>query len=192
MKTLIVYFSKFGNTRKLAEAMAETMKQAGDARAWKELVNRYQALVYTIALRVGLSMADAADCFQQSWVALYEHRKRIKDPERVAGWLATTARREAIRVYRRNLRQSDLPDDDRHIDPSALPDEELELLERQAHLENGMTQLDSRCRRLIELLFLAPEDWSYEQIAEKLEIAPNSLGPIRQRCLERLRKILSD
>ncbi len=32
MRTLIVYFSKFGNTRKLAEAMAETMKQAGDTR----------------------------------------------------------------------------------------------------------------------------------------------------------------
>ncbi len=33
MRTLIVYFSKFGNTRKLAEAMAETIKQAGEARA---------------------------------------------------------------------------------------------------------------------------------------------------------------
>ncbi len=33
MKTLIVYFSKFGNTRRVAEAMAETMKPAGDVRA---------------------------------------------------------------------------------------------------------------------------------------------------------------
>ncbi|MBP7051993.1 MAG: flavodoxin domain-containing protein [Phycisphaerae bacterium] len=32
MKTLIVYFSKFGNTRRLAEAMAEAFKQAGEAR----------------------------------------------------------------------------------------------------------------------------------------------------------------
>lgn len=33
MKTVIVYFSKFGNTKKLAEAMAETMNSAGQARA---------------------------------------------------------------------------------------------------------------------------------------------------------------
>ena len=33
MRTLIVYFSKFGNTKRLAEAMTETMKPAGDARA---------------------------------------------------------------------------------------------------------------------------------------------------------------
>ena len=32
MRTLIVYFSKFGNTRRLAEAMAETLKAAGEAR----------------------------------------------------------------------------------------------------------------------------------------------------------------
>ncbi len=32
MKTLVVYFSKFGNTRRLAEAIAEVMKQAGDIR----------------------------------------------------------------------------------------------------------------------------------------------------------------
>ncbi len=32
MKTLIVYFSKFGNTRRIAEAIAETMKPAGDVR----------------------------------------------------------------------------------------------------------------------------------------------------------------
>lgn len=33
MKTLVVYFSKFGNTRRIAEAIAEALKQAGDARA---------------------------------------------------------------------------------------------------------------------------------------------------------------
>jgi flavodoxin len=32
MKTSIVYFSKFGNTRRVAEAIAETMKQAEEVR----------------------------------------------------------------------------------------------------------------------------------------------------------------
>jgi flavodoxin len=32
MKTLVVYFSKFGNTRRLAETIAEVMKPGGDAR----------------------------------------------------------------------------------------------------------------------------------------------------------------
>jgi flavodoxin len=32
MKTLVVYFSKFGNTRRLAEAVAQVLKQGGDTR----------------------------------------------------------------------------------------------------------------------------------------------------------------
>jgi len=32
MKTLVVYFSKFGNTKRVAEAVAEVMRQAGEAR----------------------------------------------------------------------------------------------------------------------------------------------------------------
>lgn len=32
MRTLIVYFSKFGNTRRIAETIAEVMKQAGEVR----------------------------------------------------------------------------------------------------------------------------------------------------------------
>jgi len=32
MRTLVVYFSKFGNTRRVAQAIAETMKQAADVR----------------------------------------------------------------------------------------------------------------------------------------------------------------
>ena len=33
MQTLVVYFSKFGNTRRIAEAIAEVVARAGDARA---------------------------------------------------------------------------------------------------------------------------------------------------------------
>ena len=32
MKTLIVYFSKFGNTKRVAQVIAETLKSAGEAR----------------------------------------------------------------------------------------------------------------------------------------------------------------
>lgn len=33
MKALVVYFSKFGNTRRIAEAIAQTLSRAGEARA---------------------------------------------------------------------------------------------------------------------------------------------------------------
>ncbi len=165
---------------------------AGNPGAWEELVRRYQPLVYTVATRAGLSMADAADCFQQTWVALYTNRRRITDPTRLSAWLVTTAKRESIRLYKRASAHSDLDDGPELADDARLPDEEMEHLETQGRLESGLRRLDERCRKLLIALFFDPEDRSYEQIAADLGIAMNSMGPIRGRCLKRLKSLLGE
>lgn len=75
---------------------------------------------------------------------------------------------------------------------AALPDEEVIALERQAILEVALEHLDSRCAALLRALFFEPENKSYKQIAKDLGVAANTLGPLRSRCLERLRKVLEE
>jgi RNA polymerase sigma factor (sigma-70 family) len=123
-------------------------------------------------------------------VALYENRKKLTDPSRLSAWLVTTAKREALRLRRHTERNSGEAGEDEPKDPHPLPDEELAALERQAHLEIAIQQLDPRCRELLELFFFAPEKRTYEQIASALGIAGNSLGASRRRCLNRLKEIL--
>jgi RNA polymerase sigma factor (sigma-70 family) len=166
--------------------------QGGQSAAWKELVVRYQPLVYTVATRAGLSMADAQDCFQQTWVKLHQYRNSIKDPTRLAAWLVTTAKREAIRLKERAGRFDDLESAPDPADPDPLPDEQLDRSRRQAQLEIGLSRLDERCRKLLTAMFFADHNASYEEIAAQVGIAPNSMGPIRQRCLDRLKKFLVD
>jgi len=160
--------------------------------AWKILIERYQALVYAVVTRAGLSSADAADCFQQTWVLLYQNRKKVKDPSRLSAWLVTTAKREALRTIRKGRRMtSDEPSPDTAgADP--LPDEVLERLELQSELEQALKKIDNRCRALLQAVFFAPESRSYAEIAADLGLAANSLGPIRQRCLKRLRQLLEE
>ncbi len=164
----------------------------GDDKAWRQLVRRYQSLVYTVALRAGLSMAEASDCFQQTWLALFKNRHRLKDPSRLSAWLVTTSKREALRLVRRTHPSADSEDVPEQVDTAALQDEQLEQLERQTYFKTALDQMDSRCRKLLHLLFLGDEDLSYEQIAVRSGISFNSLGPIRRRCLEKLRKVLED
>jgi RNA polymerase sigma factor (sigma-70 family) len=164
----------------------------GDNAAWNELVRRYQALVYAVVTRAGLSMADAADCFQQTWVLLFRHRHRLHDPSRLSAWLVTTAKREALRLRRRAARESGDPLELDLIASDPLPDEALEQLERQTQLEIALKELDSRCRQVVKALFFAPEEKSYEEIARSFGLSVNSLGPVRRRCLERLKQILAD
>lgn len=164
---------------------------AGDDAAWSELVRRYQALVYAVVTRAGLSMADAADCFQQTWVLLFRHRHRLHDPSRLSAWLVTTAKREALRLRRRSDRESGDPAEMEIADHDPLPDETMEQLERQAQLEVALKELDLRCRQVVEAFFFASEDKSYEDIARSFGLSANSLGPVRRRCLERLKQILA-
>ncbi len=164
----------------------------GKSGAWEELVVRYQALVYAVASRAGLDMGDVQDCFQQVWYLLYKNRKKISDPSRISAWLVTTAKREAIRLRKR---ASTIDVDIEEVKVAAsdlLPDEMLEKLEEQFHLETGLKMLDERCRDLLYAMFFASENKSYDNIAKDLGIAINSIGPIRRRCLERLKKILEE
>ncbi|MFQ5607480.1 MAG: RNA polymerase sigma factor [Candidatus Zixiibacteriota bacterium] len=163
---------------------------AGNAKAWSELVNRYQALVYSIATRSGLSSAEAGDCFQHTWIALYQNRTSVKDPDQLSSWLSTTARREAYRLKKRAWAAESLDQAPEPIDDTELPDETLERLQLQSQFESALGSIDVRCRKLLYALFFSPKEESYREIAERLGISMNSLGPTRQRCLEKLKKEL--
>lgn len=165
---------------------------AGRSVAWKELIDRYQSLVYAVATRAGLSLADSADCFQQTFVLLFQNRRKIQDPTRLSAWLVTTAKRESIRLSRQASVQLNFEPGEELADGSPLPDADLEHLERQAQLQTAISQLEERCQKLLHALFFAPEEMSYEQVAKSVGISFNSLGPIRGRCLQRLKKVLEE
>src|ERR671932_568221 len=64
--------------------------QDGDAHAWEMLVARYERLIFSVALRNGLTREDAADVTQTTFVALLESMGRLRaDGERVSYWLMT-------------------------------------------------------------------------------------------------------
>ncbi len=164
----------------------------GDQDAWARLVNRYAGLVNTVARRVGLSTFDAEDCAQNTWLALYRNRGVIRDPSRLPAWLIMTTKRYAIRMLDRQYRQSTFS---QHVEPESVgapPDEELLRLESQDILNHAIGQLDERCQRLLHALFLSPDNPSYRKIAKTLQISPNAMGPLRSRCMKRLRKILDE
>lgn len=75
-----------------------TRARDGDRQAWDALVNRHAPLIWAICRRYWLDRADAEDVGQSVWLRLPEQPEKIRDRAALAGWLATTARRECIRV----------------------------------------------------------------------------------------------
>jgi RNA polymerase sigma factor (sigma-70 family) len=164
---------------------------AGDRRAWDALVTRYAGLVWTVARGMRLGDADAADVSQVTWLRLVENLDRIRDPEALGSWLATTARREAIALLRRRREVPlEVPERIEATDDQQPPPwQELLVDERNQELWRAFRQLSQRCQSVLRLLVVEPSG-SYAAAAAALDIPVGSLGPTRARCLETLRGLL--
>src|ERR1700759_2361420 len=71
-----------------------------DPAAWEKIVHRYGKLVSTTVRSFRLQEADALDAAQATWLRLAENAHRVQFPEKLGGWLVTTARRECLHILR--------------------------------------------------------------------------------------------
>ena len=160
---------------------------AGDDAAWRSLVQAFDGLFTSIARRYRLNEADTADVAQTTWMRLVENLDEISDPARIAGWLATTARRECLRLIRQHQRLVLVGDDGLEPGPSEDgPDESLLAREREQELRSSFLRLRDRDRLLLAMLVAEPRP-PYEEISHRLGIPVGSIGPSRARALARLR-----
>ena len=168
-----------------------TRARNGDQQAWDALVERYAPLIWSICRRHRLDGADADDVGQSVWLHLVDQLDRIRDPAALPGWLATTTRRECVRVLRaiRGPRAAGQVPDAGNIPDHQAQTAEQELLtaERHAALREAFTHLPPGDQQLITLLIEDPPV-PYAQISARLGIPLGSIGPNRRRCLDKLRR----
>lgn len=175
--------------------MAGTVRRAaaGDQSAWDELVGSFTRLLWSVATSHRLGPADSAEVVQTTWLRLVENLDRITQPEAVGGWLATTARRESLRLLKLRGREV-LVDDEAQIDreaPVAAPTPEAQVLDRDRDrtVRLAFEQLPERCRVLLHLVVVVAPP--YAEVAAALDMPIGSIGPTRARCLDRLRRLLA-
>jgi RNA polymerase sigma factor (sigma-70 family) len=163
----------------------------GDQAAWDKVVERYSPLVWSICVRFQLSRQDIDDVGQNIWLVLVEQIGKLREPAALPGWIATTTRRECLRVLQVSRRHDHLsmpPEDQTPPDPDvALIEDELIAAERDAALRAALADLPEGCRQLLSMLISDPPH-SYAHISATLGIPLGSIGPTRARCLDRLRR----
>jgi RNA polymerase sigma factor (sigma-70 family) len=161
---------------------------AGDEEAWSVLVARFSPRLLRLARAHGLNRQEAEDAVQDTWMRLLRHVDAVREPKALGGWLATTARRESLRVRERAQRERPT-DEELQADVAVAGDYERELgaAERRAAVAAALDVLPPRHRRLIRALFADTEP-SYHDVATQLGMPIGSIGPIRGRCLAQLRR----
>lgn len=171
----------------------------GEESSWAALVDRYQRLIYAIPRRAGLNEDQAAEVFQEVFLTLFQKLDDITEPNRLHAWLVTTARRKTWRLLskERPFRSGALDEYDAAAktlavipDNMPMPDDTLVRLEEQHRIRTALSSLDSRCRRLLTLLYYEADPPSYSEIAEEFGTSEGSIGPTRARCLKKLLQLL--
>src|SRR6478609_9609194 len=146
----------------------------GDQEAWNAITNRFTSLLWSVARSYRLGSDDA---------------------EALPGWLATTARREALGILRRRGRTVLTRDEDLGVDLADPASTELDsaLLEdeRDVELWASFAKLPERCQQLLRVL-MACDRPVYAEVSAAFDMPIGSIGPTRMRCLERLRKLVAE
>jgi RNA polymerase sigma factor (sigma-70 family) len=164
--------------------------RSGESDALTALVVRFDGLVRGVALSVTHKPEDADDVAQQTWLALYCNIRSIQCGEALPGWLATTARREGLRLVRDRSRcvpldEAWLHQMEDHTDGPEVRAEKQELL---TCLRLALQRLPQRQQQL--LIKLVGYRRPYAEVAADLQYAKGSLGPLRGRYLRQLYEAL--
>jgi RNA polymerase sigma factor (sigma-70 family) len=166
---------------------------AGDDGAWAALLERYGRLIDAVIRRYRLAEDDHADVFQDVCVAIWRDLPNVRDRERLAPWIVTVAGRHSWDARRRLRPRVGEQENEEALttvpDSEPGPEELMTRREVRTEVRAALATLSERSRRLLESLFFE-EELSYAEIARRLQVSQNSIGPLRGRSFKELRAAL--
>lgn len=180
---------------------------AGHAAAWSALVDRLHRVVWKAVNMMTTDPDVRDDAFAATWLRLAERLDSIREPEKLPGWLATTAANEVRQIHRRRGpavlsltstwgATSDMDGSgdlaDRLVGDQGDHVSEVLRDEEGGAVRAAFAQLDEGCREIIAVLVLADPPLPYDEASALLGRPIGSLGPTRGRCLDKLRRLLID
>ncbi len=156
---------------------------------WQVVVREYGPLVWQTAYRLLANHADAADCFQETFLAALETSRR-QEVRNLPGLLVRLATTRAIdRLRQKGRRQRTNACEVEPLTADADPLDQLEAQDLAGQLRQAIRQLPVQEAKVFCLRYLG--EMSYRQIARELQIGINVVGVSLHRAKAKLREALS-
>ncbi len=167
--------------------------RAGDPQGLDDLVRCLSPVLWHVVRAHGLDTERAQDVVQATWLTFVRKQESIAEPQAVAAWLTTTARREAWRVAKAAIRTIPIAAEalEGELPPGASAESLAVTGDERTRLWSCVQQLTERCQRLMRIVAFDDRP-DYHRLAEELQMPVGSIGPTRGRCLDKLRALLAD
>ncbi len=161
------------------EALLERLARGTDELALSELYDRYQGLMYGLALRITRDTQLAQDAVQEAFVGVWRNASRYSGSKAsVRTWILSIAHHRAIDVIRRRRATAAIPEDDAPGDAFTTPDVWPDVVRAvdAAAIRVAMGTLPQPQRQAIEMAYF--DGLTQTEIADKTG-AP--LGTVKSR-----------
>jgi len=135
---------------------------AGERQAFDELVERYQAKIYNVALRVTGRREDALDATQNAFLNAYDHLDQFDSSYRFFSWIYRIGLNESLRLVR-DRREVPLPEVELPS-PNASPESRAHGHETAMVIREVLMRLSPELRAVIVLRHL--HGLSYAEMSE--------------------------
>ncbi len=164
----------------------------GNEEAWSVLIDKYKNLIFSIPVKYHFSQDDASDVFQAVCLELLAELPNLRRPEALPKWIIQVTAHKCLhgKKYAQRTETTDPNDPAFEQSTPARAESILRETEEEQRIRRVMDELPARCQQLVRMLFFEEPARPYQEVARELGIATGSIGFIRQRCLDRLRKKL--
>jgi len=172
-----------------AELVAECLD--GNQDAFRQIVERYQTLLCSLAYSATGSMSQSEDLAQETFVTAWKQLRQLREPSKLRSWLCALVRFRISKQFRRQDREpahaaEPLEAIEQSAAPEALPSEQAVSNEEKAILWRALERIPATYREALVLFYR--EHQYVERVAEALDLSEDA---VKQR-LSRGRKLLQD
>jgi RNA polymerase sigma-70 factor (ECF subfamily) len=159
---------------------------------WSQIVEEHGPIVWKTVRRLLGNEADAADCFQQTFVAAVEfvRQQPVRHWPAVLRRLATARALDQLRATIRDRRRHAALEDQLSTEkPGDDPLKAVEARELAERMRVALAAIDPRQAQVFCLTQL--EGLSYEDVARELELTVNHVGVLLSRARATLKERLA-
>jgi RNA polymerase sigma-70 factor (ECF subfamily) len=159
--------------------------RAGDQSAFEGLVQRYQKVLYTVALRMLGNPEDAKDATQTAFVRAYERLDTFDEQYRFFSWIYRILMNECLNVLRGRR-----PEDE--LSPALAtvggPYEAAMSTERRAQIQAALVRLSPDHRAVVVLRHFV--GLSYDEMGDALGVPSKTVKSRLHSARQRLGELL--
>ena len=175
--------------KNLADTALVSLTLNGELRAFEELVERYQKILYNTVLKIVQDADEAHDITQAGFVKAYENLRSYKPQHKFFSWLYRIVINESLNALRSRK-------DTEAISSGLMaavknPAELYEDTEREQYIDKALQMLTPENRAVVVLRHF--QDLSYKEIAHILDLPEKTvksrLFTARQLLKDRLLKL---